>query len=148
MLFSGVIDPIIGPNISPAQTTRPIIGERRSLAPGARLPVVAARRVEPRFEDSSVNSSLVIANIGDSVALHCNIWMKQVRSEGSKLATDWILFSFTPVRKRHTWPFIILTFFIIKLIRAFIILQYLLHYNIESVSTQHWHVLFVQNISD
>ena len=75
---SGVIDPIIGPNISAVQTTQPVIGGRRSLAVRAELPVAAARRVEPRFEESSENNSLVIANIGDSVALHCNIWMKQV----------------------------------------------------------------------
>ena len=68
--ISGVIDPIIGPNISAVQTSQPIIGRR--------LPVAAARRVEARFEESSVNNSLVRANIGDSVALHCNIWMKQV----------------------------------------------------------------------
>ena len=42
-------------------------------------PVTAARRVEPRFEDYSVNNTLVTANIGESVALHCRIWMKQVR---------------------------------------------------------------------
>ena len=66
----GVIDPIIGPNISAVQTTQTIIGRR--------LPVAAARSVEPRFEESSVNNSLLVANIGDSVALHCNIWMKQV----------------------------------------------------------------------
>ena len=71
--ISGVIDPIIGPNISAVQTSQPIIGRR--------LPVAAARRVEARFEESSVNNSLVIANIGDSVALHCNIWMKQVQNE-------------------------------------------------------------------
>jgi len=40
-------------------------------------PVTAARRVEPRFEDYSVNNTLVTANIGESVALHCRIWMKQ-----------------------------------------------------------------------
>merc|ERR550519_1400849 len=67
--LTGVIDPIIGPNISAVQTSQPIIGRR--------LPVAAARRVEARFEESSVNNSLVRANIGDSVALHCNIWMKQ-----------------------------------------------------------------------
>ena len=48
------------------------------------LPVAAARKVEPRFDDNSENNSLVIANIGDSVALHCRIWMKQVDiSDGS-----------------------------------------------------------------
>ena len=41
-------------------------------------PVTAARRVEPRFEENSVNNTLVTANIGESVALHCRIWMKQV----------------------------------------------------------------------
>ena len=41
-------------------------------------PVTAARRVEPRFEESSSNNSLITANIGESVALHCRIWMKQV----------------------------------------------------------------------
>ena len=71
--ISGIIEPIIGPKISALQTTAPIIGSR--------LPVAAARRVEPRFDDNSVNNSLVRADIGDSVALHCNIWMKQVRSE-------------------------------------------------------------------
>lgn len=40
-------------------------------------PVTAARRVEPRFEENSVNNTLVTANIGESVALHCRIWMKQ-----------------------------------------------------------------------
>ena len=71
--ISGIIEPIIGPKISALQTTVPIIGSR--------LPVAAARRVEPRFDENSVNNSLVRADIGDSVALHCNIWMKQVRSE-------------------------------------------------------------------
>ena len=90
--ISGVIDPIIGPNISAVQTSQPIIGRR--------LPVAAARRVEARFEESSVNNSLVIANIGDSVALHCNIWMKQVQEEAecfiligrgpSRLCFDWL----------------------------------------------------------
>ena len=89
--ISGVIDPIIGPNISAAHTTQPIFEGRRSFAAAARadlradlragLPVAAARRVEPRFEERSENNSLVIANIGDSVALHCNIWMKQVYNE-------------------------------------------------------------------
>ena len=36
--------------------------------------------VEPRFDDYSQNNTLVVANIGDSVALHCRIWMKQVNS--------------------------------------------------------------------
>ena len=40
--------------------------------------MAAARKVEPRFDDNSVNNSLVVANIGESVALHCRIWMKQV----------------------------------------------------------------------
>ena len=47
--------------------------------------MAAARRVEARFEESSVNNSLVRANIGDSVALHCNIWMKQVLNEGDNI---------------------------------------------------------------
>ena len=71
LTISGVIDLIIGPNISALRTSHTIIGPR--------LPVAAARKVEPRFEENSVNNSLVIANIGDSVALHCNIWMKQVQ---------------------------------------------------------------------
>jgi len=44
-------------------------------SPGS--PVTAARRIEPRFEENSVNNTLVTANIGESVALHCRIWMKQ-----------------------------------------------------------------------
>ena len=39
-------------------------------------PVTAARRVEPRFEENSVNNTIVTDNIGESVALHCRIWMK------------------------------------------------------------------------
>ena len=52
--------------------------DKRHAAHQPQLPVAAARKVEPRFDDNSVNHSLVIANIGESVALHCRIWMKQV----------------------------------------------------------------------
>ena len=85
--ISGLIDPIIGPKISAVQTTAPIIGSVPGVDDELRsdlkqsLPVAAARRVEPRFDDNSVNNTLVRADIGDSVALHCNIWMKQVRGE-------------------------------------------------------------------
>ena len=78
--ISGLIDPIIGPNISAVQTTAAIIGSALGGDDEVRqrLPVAAARTVEPRFDDNSVNNSLVKADIGESVALHCNIWMKQV----------------------------------------------------------------------
>ena len=59
-----------------------IIPDRLSVASKTKRspssPVTAARRVEPRFEENSVNNTLVTANIGESVALHCRIWMKQV----------------------------------------------------------------------
>ena len=43
------------------------------------LPATAmARRVEPRFEDISLNNSLVIATIGKTVSLPCKVFMKQV----------------------------------------------------------------------
>jgi len=58
-----------------------IIPDRLSVASKTKRspssPVTAARRVEPRFEENSVNNTLVTANIGESVALHCRIWMKQ-----------------------------------------------------------------------
>ena len=53
--------------------------DKRDAEHQPQLPVAAARKVEPRFDDNSVNNSLVIANIGESVALHCRIWMKQVQ---------------------------------------------------------------------
>ena len=58
----------------------PASRDKRSVAHQHQLPVAAARKVEPRFDDNSINNSLVIANIGESVALHCRIWMKQVSS--------------------------------------------------------------------
>lgn len=68
LLFSLVLtvlnEPMSGPKICPVRG-------------GAGRPVTAARKIEPRFEDNSVNNSHVTANIGDSVALHCRIWMKQ-----------------------------------------------------------------------
>ena len=85
--ISGLIDPIIGPNNSMTSQTSAVLSSASSSSPGSRdkrsaahhqLPVAAARKVEPRFDDNSVNNSLVIANIGESVALHCRIWMKQV----------------------------------------------------------------------
>ena len=61
--------------VSPAPGPR----DKRDAEHQPQLPVAAARKVEPRFDDNSVNNSLVIANIGESVALHCRIWMKQVQ---------------------------------------------------------------------
>ena len=49
--------------------------------------MAAARKVEPRFDDNSVNNSLVVANIGESVALHCRIWMKQVTAGHCRVPT-------------------------------------------------------------
>ena len=83
----GLIDPIIGPNNSMTSQTSAVLSSPASSAPPRdkraaehELPVAAARKVEPRFDDNSVNNSLVIANIGESVALHCRIWMKQVNN--------------------------------------------------------------------
>lgn len=75
LFVAGLIDPIIGPNISAVQTSAEMAPVQRFKRSG--LPVAAARKVEPRFDDNSVNNSLVVANIGESVALHCRIWMKQ-----------------------------------------------------------------------
>ena len=63
---------------SPAPPADAPASPRDKRAVEHQLPVAAARKVEPRFDDNSENNSLVIANIGDSVALHCRIWMKQV----------------------------------------------------------------------
>ena len=144
--ISGVIDPIIGPNISAAHTTQPIIEGRRSFAAAARadlragLPVAAARRVEPRFEERSENNSLVIANIGDSVALHCNIWMKQVNSlqnsKKVKFGTDWSL-SIANIKLDYTH-----FCFIINLIRDPIIITIL---RVSALSSD---MFSLHNISD
>lgn len=39
--------------------------------------LLASRKAEPRFEDTSVNNTLVEVTIGESLALHCRIFMKQ-----------------------------------------------------------------------
>ena len=134
---SGVIDPIIGPNISAVQTTQPIIGGRRSLAVRAdlraELPVAAARRVEPRFEESSENNTLVISNIGDSVALHCNIWMKQVKSlqnSGIFPEKGQIWNRLEPEYRKYKAGLYSLLFYYKPNPRSYY------YYNIESVSTQ------------
>jgi hypothetical protein len=35
-------------------------------------------RVEPTFEENSVNNTLTVARVGQTVSLHCRIFMIQV----------------------------------------------------------------------
>jgi len=86
---TGLIDPIIGPNISALQSPAEISSSSSSLGSSSsslrqtkrslmhQMPQASARKVEARFDDNSVNNSLSVTNIGDTVALHCRIWMKQ-----------------------------------------------------------------------
>ncbi len=39
---------------------------------------VILTRVEPTFEENSVNNTLTVARVGDTVSLHCRIFMIQV----------------------------------------------------------------------
>lgn len=77
----GFTEPIIGPNISAEPHTSVSSSSSSSSDIVKRSPAGSASAgsvVEPRFDDFSLNNSLVVANIGESVALHCRIWMKQV----------------------------------------------------------------------
>jgi len=57
------------------------------------MPQASARKVEARFDDNSVNNSLSVTNIGDTVALHCRIWMKQVRMSFFSFSGRYFLFT-------------------------------------------------------